>query len=485
VFQPAANEDGSGRPASARGHVQPATLEDAVDLAVDSSLIDLGVVQGFTSAVTDVTGSLDAHLHVTGAAADPHPEGVIAVQNGAATLVAGGVHYTGISGRIEFQADRVHIDKIAALDNHQSPLSIVGDLALHEREIGAVSLRIEADDFKVIDNDIGNVRVDSRLGLTGELRSPRLEGDLSVTTGNVNLDEVIALTGPSAYATTPIEFEPGRPGQAQPAPNPFDALQMDVHLTVPDDLLVKASDLQAAGAPIGLGALSVTLGGDLRATKAPGGPVLLTGEVGTIRGTYQFQGRRFEILRDGAVRFAGTDELNPTLDLRTRRVIQGVEALVNVRGTLRQPEVVLSSTPPLEQADILSLIVFNQPINELGQEQQASLLARAEGLAAGAVAGQIAQSIGGALGLETFELNLAPENGNGPQLTLGQQLGQSLYLKVEQNLGSDSATNVILEYAFTNWLRLQTNVIQNTPAQTSPFRRVQSTGGDLIFQFSH
>ena len=99
----------------------------------------------------------------------------------------------------------------------------------------------------------------------------------------------------------------------------------------------------------------------------------------TIRGTYDFQGRRFEILRDGTIRFEASIRLNPTLDLRTRRLIQGVEARVNVRGTLQKPEIDLSSTPPLEQADILALIVFNQPINQLGEGQQVSLAAARTG----------------------------------------------------------------------------------------------------------
>ena len=104
---------------------------------------------------------------------------------------------------------------------------------------------------------------------------------------------------------------------------------------------------------------------------------MLVGVVNTVRGTYDFQGRRFEILRDGTVRFDGepVNEMDPLLDIRTRRIISGVEARVNVRGTLKQPEIVLSSTPPLEQADILSLIVFNQPINQLGEGEQISLAA--------------------------------------------------------------------------------------------------------------
>ena len=69
------------------------------------------------------------------------------------------------------------------LDNHQSSLSITGDLAVHEREVGGVQIYVNADDFKVIDNEMGNVRVNSDLEIAGELRAPRVEGDLGVTTG--------------------------------------------------------------------------------------------------------------------------------------------------------------------------------------------------------------------------------------------------------------------------------------------------------------
>jgi translocation and assembly module TamB len=259
---------------------------------------------------------------------------------------------------------------------------------------------------------------------------------------------------------------------------------MDVQLSVPNDLVVKVGSLQLPDAPIGLGALTVTLGGDLRATKDPGGRLRMVGTVSTVRGSYDFQGRRFEILRDGSIRFNGLDELDPALDIRARRIIQAVEARVNVRGTLKQPEIVLTSVPPLEQADILSLIVFNQPINQLGEGQQISLTQRAQTLATGAVAGQLAMSIGRALNLDTFEIDVAPERGGGPALTIGQQLGQDLYVKVEQGIGEQGSTNFILEYELANWLRLQANVLQGASTQQSIFRRAQGSGADLIFFFS-
>jgi translocation and assembly module TamB len=350
---------------------------------------------------------------------------------------------------------------------------------------------VNADDFKVIDNKMGNVRIQSAMSLSGQLRSPIVQGYLGVTTGEINLDEIIAMVGTSPYSTQAASDAGNTTAAlaaATPAPapsSPFDALRMNLELTVPNDLVVKASSLQTAGSPVSLGALNITLGGNITATKDPGDTIRLVGAVNTVRGNYDFQGRRFEILRDGTIRFEGLDEINPTLDLRTRRLIQGVEARVNVRGTLRKPEIDLSSTPPLEQADILSLIVFNQPINQLGEGQQITLAQRAQSLATGAVAGQLAQSIGNALNLDTFEINVAPENGGGPELTLGQQLGQNLYVKVQQAIGDQSSTNFILEYELNRWLRLQTNVLQGSSTQQSVFRRAQGSGADLIFTLSY
>ncbi|HYM23136.1 MAG TPA: translocation/assembly module TamB domain-containing protein [Vicinamibacterales bacterium] len=457
-----------------------------VDLHVDSSPIDLALAQGFTDAVSNVKGTVEAHVALTGTAGDPQPDGGITIQNGAFKVEATGVAYSSLEGKIGLQKDRVHIDKITLLDNAQKPLTVTGDLAVHESQLGSVSIALKADDFKVIDNDMGNVRIKSDLQLTGDVTAPRVEGSLGLTTGRINLDPILAKTGDSAYATKQTEYATDASDQGQQAsPGMFDALQMDVHVTVPQDLVIKSSDLKTPGAPIGLGALNVTLGGDVWASKSPWDQIRLVGVVNTVRGTYDFQGRRFTILRDGTIRFEGLDDLNPTLDIKTERVIQAVTADVNIRGTVQKPEIVLTSNPPLEQADIMSLIVFNQPINSVSETQQISLAQRVESMAAGQATGALTKSISSALNLDTFEVNLAPENGGGPHVTLGQQIGQNLYVKVEQGITDASQTNFILEYELLKWLRLRTNVLQGSATQSQLFQRMQGSGADLLFFFSY
>jgi translocation and assembly module TamB len=472
----------------AAAHGAPVAAGDRVDLHVESTPIDLGLVQGFTTALTKVTGTLQAKIDVTGSAADPHPVGVVTVDKAAFTVEPTGVSYSNLQGKIDLQPDKVHIDHIVVLDNHQSAMSITGDLAIHELAVGGVELFVTANDFKLIDNKLGNVRVNSNLEIAGELRAPRVEGDFGISTGQIELDQVLSMATDSAYATEQTEYLAKPDAAAPPAEaSPMDALTMNVRVTVPDDLVIKASELRTPGAPVSLGALNITLGGDLTATKAARQQVVLVGTVNTIRGTYDFQGRRFDILRDGTVRFDGEplNELDPILNLRTRRLIQAVEARVDVRGTMKQPEIVLSSTPPLEQADILSLIVFNQSINSLGEGQQVSLMQRAQQMASGQLAGALSSSIEKSLGLDTFEINTAPDSGAAASLTVGQQLGQNLYVKVEQGIGGQSDTNFILEYELTRWLRLRTNVLQGSGTQQQLFQRAQGSGADLLFFFSY
>jgi len=70
-------------------------------------------------------------------------------------------------------------------------------------------------------------------------------------------------------------------------------------------------------------------------------------------------------------------------------------------------------------------------------------------------------------------------------VTIGQQVGENLYVKVQQGVGEVNQTNLILEYELTKWLRLRTNVLQGSTTQANLFQRQQGSGADLLFFFSY
>src|SRR5262249_27058867 len=156
-YLPTALFGGTKSPAAAAG--SGAANGDRIDFHIASTPIDLGVVQGFTTALTNVTGTLQAKLDVGGTAYDPRPAGDVTISDAAFTVDPTGVGYTNLDGRIEIRPDTVHIDRITVLDNHRSQATISGDLAMRERQIGGVAIALTADDFKVLDNKLGNVRI--------------------------------------------------------------------------------------------------------------------------------------------------------------------------------------------------------------------------------------------------------------------------------------------------------------------------------------
>jgi len=303
--------------------------------------------------------------------------------------------------------------------------------------------------------------------------------------------DVLRIAGDrSAYSTTATEIAPENSAGPEPTtpelPGMFDALELQLGLAIPGDLLLKGNNIRPANAPIDVGDMNAYVGGAVSIEKPAGGRLRLIGEVNTVRGNYTFQGRRFEIMRDGRIRFPGTEVIDPLLDLTARRVIQGVETFVHVRGSVREPELSFSSNPPQDESDILSLIIFGIPTNQLGEGQQVALAVRAQELAGGYLASGLSSAIGGALNLDEFEIQAAGENGLGPSVTLGQQVSKGLFVRLRQGFGAEQATEFILEYQLTNFLRLQGTVSDaGGSQQRNAFRRVERGGLDLIFFFNY
>jgi hypothetical protein len=471
-------------------HLAPPSGE-AINIAVATSQINLGVIQGFVPYVTNVTGTLQANFTVTGSGYDPHLDGTVDIRSGTFAVPDLGSSFSGLDTRIELKPDVVTINEFRILDKNKQPMTIGGSLAVHERSVGAVDITVQSDDFKIAANKTADLKFDTDVHITGTIRAPKVEGSIEVEPGTIDVAEVLRLaSNRNAYSTTATEIAPedsaGPEPTTPPLPGMFDALELRLGLAIPGDLLLKGNNIKPANAPIDVGDMNAYVGGAVSLEKAPGTRLRLIGEVNTIRGSYTFQGRRFEIARDGRIRFQGSDVIDPLLDLTASRVIQGVETFVHVRGSVLQPELSFSSNPPQDESDILSLIVFGIPTNELGEGQQVALAVRAQELAGGYLVSGLSQAIGGALNLDEFEIQAAGENGLGPSVTIGQQVSKGLFVRLRQGFGPEQATEFILEYQLTNFLRLQGTVAEPSGAQQrNAFRRIERGGLDLIFFFSY
>jgi len=145
---------------------------------------------------------------------------------------------------------------------------------------------------------------------------------------------------------------------------------------------------------------NIKLSGSLNVTLAPPNPgepprLALEGALGADRGTYRlnlvdpFIQPTFDV-QSGVLRFYGTSDLNPGLDIRAIHTVRqprggsangrDVRVEVDITGTLARPELALRNPDnlPLSESDLLSYLVTGEPA--VGLDQGTSAIAKGLGL---------------------------------------------------------------------------------------------------------
>jgi translocation and assembly module TamB len=460
-----------------------AAAEGGVDLHVSGGPIALGLVQAFTTEVTDVAGTMAVDARVTGSMRAPEVHGTAEIASGAFTIGATGAAYRDLQANVEFAGPHLVIKRFQVADADgdrliaEGAVDVLGEVST--RELG---IQLQATKFNVLRNQLGSAEVDALLRLTGTFATPQLSGSVSLNTGRLEAGAILERTTRNPYSTTaeaPLAADPV-PVEKPPPPTLLDRLSIVLKLTVPDNLVLRGRDLRVNNANFGIGDMNILVGGAFDLTKMPDGPVNVRGTAKVVRGSYTFQGRRFEVEPDSTVQFRGGPVSDPTINVAATREVSGITARVRLYGTTRNPEMALSSQPPLDEGDILSLIVFNQPMSSLGASERVNLGERAAVMAAGALATPLADSIAHVLNLDVFELRPPESEGGTGAVLLGGRLGSRVFVGLRQQFGREEASVLSLEYRVTEALRFVTSVAQGA-LQAHATRRVDQSGVDLIF----
>jgi translocation-and-assembly-module (TAM) inner membrane subunit TamB-like protein/AsmA-like protein len=452
-----------------------------IDLAVKSSTVGLGIVEGLTDALRDVTGDLQVNVVATGTSRDPHFTGTVEVANAAFVVTASGVPYRNGVAAIQLAQDRVTVDRFRLEDSRGRALELRGSLGTHELRVGDLAIDATARRFEVLRNEFGSVEVDAALNLRGQFESPQVTGTVTVVGGEMKVDEILDRVLLAPYAT---QAATGALPTGAGALNPWNRLGVDVELHVPGTLRMTGENVQvSSGTPLGLGSFNLRVIGDLYLYKDPNQPMYVTGSFDSVRGTYVFQGRRFDLNPVSSINFRG--DLNPEIYISVSRTISGVDTRVTISGPLREPELQLASTPPLESSDILSLIVFGTSTNELTAEQQRELAVRAGTLAAGFLAAPLISAIERSLGLEILEIEGPSGPGAGARVTVGDELAPGLVARFSRQFGQDEYDEATIEYQLSRLFRIRATFSDAGVLVTrSLFRRVERAGIDLLLFFS-
>jgi translocation and assembly module TamB len=117
----------------------------------------------------------------------------------------------------------------------------------------------------------------------------------------------------------------------------------------------------------------------------------------------------------------------------------------------------LESEPALDQADVLSVLLFGAPSNKLSDEQSAGLREQALGIAGGYVASELRQSVANALGVDDLQFDAGTTGLQGAKVSVGKYVAKDIFVSLAHRFGTQGGEEVRIEYRFRpNW-SLETN----------------------------
>lgn len=338
----------------------PATVE----LRADS--LPLDIISRFTDVVGETGGYIVGKGALEGYIRSPDVSGDFEIRNAQARILATGVLLANINGMVHLRGDTVVIDSITAHSN--GPIDLRGTIGIAQLTQPSFDLHLRANNANILDNDDARVVADGDIRMRGPFDATVVSGRAHVRQGVLYIPEsdekeVINAGDPTVFSiidTTSGEFE-----ELLPTQSPFLAnLRMDLTLAVDRDTWIRSQEAN----------IEVYSEGDLRINIDRRRETLtLDGVVTTDRGQYTFLGKRF-LIKQGAVRFVGINDINPLLQVTAEyEVEQAGRPTINIRiligGTMRSPRITLESDaqPPISQSDLLSYLAFGSESGSLLQ----------------------------------------------------------------------------------------------------------------------
>jgi translocation and assembly module TamB len=400
---------------------------------IDGELIAPTSLAALSRSVARVGGRASVAVDIAGTPLAPIIDGELDARDLSAEITALGLDVADGTFAARFDRDSIRLE--AGLDSGDGRLALEGDFARGDAGWGGT---VDLTGERVLVANLPQVtawispalqtRIDPTqqlIVLTGTLTVPeaRLRPlDLSGAVG-VSADErIVGVEAPQAEG-------PGWQTQAT------------LTLTLGDAVSFKGYGLNGR------------FGGSLTVDERPGETPIGNGELTLLDATFGAFGQVLTVER-GRVVFVGSPLTNPGLDvLATRATRDDVTVRVDVRGTLREQEITISSDPPVPQADALSYLVLGRPVSSLrgGDGDLLSSAVRQTGLAG---ADLLAQQVGRRIGVD--ELGVESENdGQEATLVVGKYLSPRLY--VRYGLGLFETINTwLLRYDLTERWSVET-----------------------------
>jgi translocation and assembly module TamB len=414
-----------------------------VALAARADALDLTFIRSLAPQELRATGGVLAlDLRISGTWAALVADGSLRVDGGRLELAAAGLPYEDITLELRASGRTVEVVTLRAQAG-DGTLDGSGHVDLGGERTLALAVRLQ--EFFALRRRAYEAVVSGTVDVGGTLGTPDVTATVDVERFLLRPGNLPA-SGPSLERDPTIVVRGGTAPAAPPAPAAdtaiTDPMRLAIDVRIARDAWIRRDDA------------SIELAGDLRVEKEPHEPIRVGGQITLRRGWYVFQGRRF-VIEDGSVVFTGTVPPDPALYVTASYETRDYRVIVQVGGTASKPTLTLSSEPPLDQADVLAVVLFGKPTNALGRSETAGLQQQALEISTGYVAPDLRESVMNSLGLDVFDVEIPQDDTTPGRVSVGRYVTGDVFVSLAQEFGAQQAEVVSLEYSLTRRISIR------------------------------
>jgi translocation and assembly module TamB len=404
-----------------------------------------------------VKGTLSAQIDAKGPRSAPTITGFVRFDDGQLALADDPRLYTKVKVDIGIAPGRVTL-KDAEAKLGDGSIKANGYVTLAGLTPQALDLRAYARKFPIAPGNIGTF-LDADVHAQGSGNAEGMTGSITIEKGTARLPALANIAGRNLQSTGPLT---------------------DVKFTDPAALRAEAKEKKdAAAAPtVELSAkipgpfhirgkeLSTDLKGNL-AVDIAGAVVRVRGRVEAHAGWIELLSRRYNIEKVQVV-LAGEVDPNPQLDIRLTRELSETMLIIEVHGTAKKPQLILSCDPPIyDQSEIIGAILSGDPAQQ--REDDRSLNQKATGVISGLVVGKIKDQIAPNLPIDVIKVDTGGSSSSDStglgdtRIEVGKYITDTIYVSYVHQFGSTTigtqrlnSNEADLEWRFKKRYELET-----------------------------
>jgi translocation and assembly module TamB len=359
----------------------------------------------FVPEIDRSSGILDAALKVGGTLGEPRFDGEFHVRDGRFDLYRTNLQLSGLTLDGRFVGDELVFEG--------SGKTAKGTLGLDGRftwpdGVMTGQMRLKGHELKVADTPDFRVVASPDLLFTAGADGFEVTGEVLIPMARITPRDLSTTVGTSDDERI-VGTEAG-----DDSPSTLGRVRSRIHVVLGDNVRVDSWGLKAR------------LEGAVTVVTQPDDVARGDGAIRVASGEYKAFGQ-FVKIRRGELRYNMTPLNAPTLDLVADREIKSEDIVVsiNVRGTLDQPFITLSSVPAMPENEALSYLLTGRSINTLQSGEAASLDRAAQSLAVSG-GGLLLGSLGTRYGID--EVTVEQTGDDDTSVVLGKYLSPKLFV---------------------------------------------------------